>query len=61
MDVGTSNALVTYNEAMRGKQDPINIVEFKAKLAESLFGWSLKDAVGEQDKVPGPTYHGQVN
>ena len=43
LDVGTSNALVLYNEAMKGKQPPLNIVEYKTLLAELLVGQKLKD------------------
>jgi DNA polymerase III epsilon subunit-like protein len=51
LDVGTSNALVAFNEAMKGKQTPLNIVEFKTKLVESLVGQKLKDLAREQDEV----------
>lgn len=37
LDVGTSNALVLYNEAMEESQK-MNIVEFKAKLVETFVG-----------------------
>ncbi len=34
LDVETSNALVIYNEGMKEKQSPWNIVEFKTGLVE---------------------------
>ena len=51
LDVGTSNALVAYNEAMKAKQSPLNIVEFKTRLIESLVGQKMKDAAREKEKV----------
>jgi DNA polymerase III epsilon subunit-like protein len=45
LDAGTSNALVIYNEAMKGKQKPFNIADFKAKLVEGLVGAKLKDSL----------------
>jgi hypothetical protein len=51
LDVGTSNALVIYNEAMKGKQNPLNIVEFKTRLVESLVVQKLKEMAREQDEV----------
>jgi hypothetical protein len=51
LDVGTSNALVAYNEAMKGKQDPMNIVDFKTKLVESLASETIKDCGREHDEV----------
>ena len=42
--VGTSNALVLYNEAMKGKQYPLNIVQYKtAWLVELLVGQQLEE------------------
>ena len=51
LDVGTSNALAIYNEEMKGKQDPLNIVEFKTRLVEFLQGQKMRDIAREQDKV----------
>jgi DNA polymerase III epsilon subunit-like protein len=51
LDVGTSNALVIYNEAMKGKQQPLNIVEFKTRLVESLVGKNVMDLAQNQDRV----------
>jgi hypothetical protein len=45
LDVGTSNALVVYNEAMKGKRQPYNIADFKNKVVEALVGAKLKDVV----------------
>lgn len=50
LDVGTSNALVAYNEAMKDKQAPLNIVEFKTRLVESLVGHKLKDSARDEEK-----------
>ena len=44
LDASTSNAVVSYNEAMTGKQAPYNIADYKAKLVESLVGGKLKEA-----------------
>jgi hypothetical protein len=47
LDVGTSNALVLYNESMKSRcrkeqqHTPMNIVEFKMKLVEDLVGRSI--------------------
>jgi hypothetical protein len=49
LDVGTSNALVLYNEAMKGKQAPLNIVEYKTLLVQSLVGQKLKDLAHDKD------------
>ena len=49
LDVGTSNALVAYNEAMKDKQSPLNIVEFKTRLVESLVGEKLKDSISDRE------------
>jgi hypothetical protein len=43
LDAGTSNALVLYNEAMKGKQGPFNIADFKTKVVEALVGGILKE------------------
>jgi len=50
LDVGTSNAWVIYNEALKGKQNSLNIVEFKTRLVESLQGQKLKDLARERMK-----------
>jgi hypothetical protein len=39
----TSNALVLYNEAMKGKQRPFNIADFKTKVVEALVEGILKE------------------
>jgi hypothetical protein len=49
LDVGTSNALVAYNEAMKDQQSPLNIVEFKTRLVELLVGQKLKDSVSDRE------------
>jgi hypothetical protein len=48
LDVGTSNALVLYNESMKSRlqegattHTPMNIVEFKMKLVEDLVSRSI--------------------
>jgi hypothetical protein len=51
LDAGTSNALVIYNEAMKGKREPCNIVDFKAKVVEALVGAKLKDDTGGTAEV----------
>ena len=51
LDAGTSNALVVYNESMKGKQEPYNIADFKAKMVEALVGAKLKDAL-DNDGTP---------
>jgi DNA polymerase III epsilon subunit-like protein len=48
LDVGTSNALVLYNESMKMRLEtaqytPINIVQFKMQLVEDLVGKSIND------------------
>jgi Transposase IS4 len=43
LDAGTSNALVIYNESMKGKQEPFNIADYKIKVVEALVGGKLKD------------------
>jgi hypothetical protein len=43
LDVGTSNALVIYNEAMKGKQEPFNTADYKTKVVEALVGGKLKE------------------
>ena len=60
LDVGTSNALVLYNESMKSRlqqetttKKPMNIVEFKMKLVEHLVGGSIETiyskAMGEEE------------
>ncbi|KAG7373124.1 transposase IS4 [Nitzschia inconspicua] len=49
--VGTSNALVLYNEAMNGKQEPYNIVDFKNKVIEALVGPLLRDDIPSEQSV----------
>ncbi|KAG7354301.1 transposase IS4 [Nitzschia inconspicua] len=51
LDVGTSNALVLYNEAMNGKQDPYNMVDFKNKVTEALVGHLLRDDITSDQSV----------
>ncbi|KAG7354197.1 PolC-type DNA polymerase III [Nitzschia inconspicua] len=51
LDVGTSNALVLYNEAMNGKQEPYNIVDFKNKVVEALVGPVLVDDIPSDQSV----------
>ena len=51
LDVGTSNALVLYNEAMKEKRKSLNIVDFKRMLVESLVGHKLKDLARDQNKA----------
>jgi hypothetical protein len=42
LDVGTSNALVLFNEAKRiRKEKTLNIVQFKMKLVEDLVGRNI--------------------
>jgi hypothetical protein len=43
LNAGTSNALVIYNEAMKGKQEPFNIADHKTKVVEALVGGILKE------------------
>jgi hypothetical protein len=43
LDAGTSNAFVLYNEAMKGKQGPLNIADFTTKVVEALVGGILKE------------------
>jgi hypothetical protein len=49
LDVGTSNALVLYNESVKirlqppAQHTPMNIVQFKMKLAEDLAGKSINN------------------
>ena len=49
LDVGTSNALVLYNESMRIRSEnsggftKMNIVQFKMKLVEDLVGRNMED------------------
>ena len=52
LDVGTSNALVLYNEAVSEESQRMNIVEFKAKLIETFVG--VKFGIG------GPVRHQEV-
>ena len=56
MDVGTSNALVLYNESARerlntGTFTPMNVVEYKMQLIEGLVGKSLDDLLREGEEV----------
>jgi hypothetical protein len=52
LDVGTSNALVVYNEAMAEKEKkPMNIADFKLKIIESLVGHKMKETVGENGQA----------
>ena len=55
LDVGTSNALVLYNEAVSESQR-MNIVEFKAKLIETFVGvkFGIGGPVGHQEVVHVP-------
>lgn len=56
LDVGTSNALVLYNESMKirlettGQYTPMNIVKFKMQLVEDLVGkkWTNCSKAGGQ-------------
>lgn len=62
LDAGTSNALVVYNEAMSDKQKAYNIMDFKAKLVETLVGAKLKDVVdnnGIAEHAMTPTPNGE--
>jgi hypothetical protein len=44
LDVGTSNALVLFNESKRiRKEKTLNIVQFKMKLVEDLVGRNIKN------------------
>jgi hypothetical protein len=49
IDVGTSNALVLYNELVKirlqppAQHTPMNIVQFKMKLVEDLVGRSINN------------------
>ena len=43
LDVGTSNALVLYKEAMKEKAEKMTIVKFKAALIESFVGSRLEN------------------
>jgi hypothetical protein len=43
LEAGTSNALVIYNEAMKGKEEPFNIADYKTKVVEALVGGKLKE------------------
>ena len=63
LDVGTSNVLLIYNEAMKENQSPLNIVEFKTRLIELLgakvgkLGTKKNDGVEHAlVKIPGK-YH----
>ena len=51
LDAGTSNALVVYNETMKGKQKPYNIADYKAKVVEALVGGKLKDG-NDDERIP---------
>jgi hypothetical protein len=51
LDVGTSIALVLYNEAMKSKQKPMNTVEFKTRLVESVVGARLEEQAGDLNRV----------
>ena len=51
LDAGTSNALVIYNEAMKGKQEAYNIADFKAKVVEALVGGKLKDVLDNNKTI----------
>ncbi|KAG7364416.1 transposase IS4 [Nitzschia inconspicua] len=48
---GTSNALVQYNKATNGKQEPYNIVDFKNKVIEALVGPLLRDDIPSEQSV----------
>jgi hypothetical protein len=54
LDVGTSNALVLYNESLRmhlpqtTTHTPMNIVEFKMKLVEDLVGRNIDNLFGNE-------------
>jgi hypothetical protein len=57
LDVGTSKALVLYNESARerlntgGTFTPVNVVEYKMQLIEGLVGKSLDDLLREGEEV----------
>ena len=56
LDVGTSNALVLYNESCRmrsndGNYTPTNIVNFKMQLVECLAGRSLDELFADEEVV----------
>ena len=51
LDAGTSNALVIYNEAMKAKQGPLNIADYKTKVVEALVGRILKEG-GDNTGAP---------
>ena len=51
LDVGTLNALVQYNEAMKDKQSPLNMVEVNTRLVDTLVGHKFEDASRGLDEV----------
>lgn len=66
LDVGTSNALVLYNESMKSRlqqetttHKPMNIVEFKMKLVEQLIGRSIDNLF--EDEGGGGEQHTPVH
>ena len=51
LDIGTSNSMVLFNEALQDKKDKLNLVEFKHRLVHRLLGTRITD-------VPrGPAIH----
>ena len=57
LDVGTSNALVLYNESAKmrtptdGTYKPMNIVDFKMQLVEGLVGRLIDSQSGQEEMV----------
>ena len=63
LDVGTSNALILYNESQRirlqpNNYTPVNIVTFKMELIEGLVGKTMDDLFEEEEmEVPHSPIH----
>jgi hypothetical protein len=62
LDVGTSNALVLYNELSRmrvtdGTYSPMNIVDFKMQLVEGLVGRLIDNESGQDEVVEHVAVH----
>jgi hypothetical protein len=62
LDVGTSNALVLYNDLLRmrvtnGTYSPMNIVDFKMQLVEGLVGRLIDNESGQDEVVEDVPVH----
>ncbi|KAG7373225.1 DNA polymerase III PolC [Nitzschia inconspicua] len=57
LDIGTFNALVLYNEAIKGKKKPCDIDDFKDQLIDALVGGKIKDVLDDNRSVEHTMIH----